>query len=298
MKDSTRLIIFLLLTFGLSWTLEFLVIVPAARSGGYGTNPVVQLLVASVMFIPALCVLLTRLLTREGFSDSKIAPHFNKRTVKYYLFAWFGPQVLCTLGAVVYFLIFPGKFDPTHGYIMEQYAAAGVEISPEKVNLTMLSQFLMALTIAPLLNCINCFGEEWGWRGYMLPKLMGKMGFAPAAVIGGLIWGIWHAPIIAVGHNYGLGYPGAPWTGIAMMCLFCVVVGVFFSWLTVKTDSCLPAVFGHGALNGFAAAPLYYVADNGDALMGPSATGLIGMTAFIIVAALILFRRRKQQPSL
>ncbi len=108
---------------------------------------------------------------------------------------------------------------------------------------------------------------------------MEKIKFVPAVLIGGLIWGLWHAPLIALGHNYGTEYAGAPWSGIAMMSLFCIVLGCIFTYLSNKTGSVWPAVIGHGAINGFAAAPLYFIADNTHTLLGPSSTGLIGMSA-------------------
>lgn len=106
---------------------------------------------------------------------------------------------------------------------------------------------LALVLVAPLLNCITCFGEEWGWRGYLLPHLMEKRSITFSVVVGGIIWGLWHAPITALGHNYGLDYPGWPILGIVAMCCFCVALSCLFSWLTLRAKSCLPAVFAHGA---------------------------------------------------
>ena len=53
-----------------------------------------------------------------------------------------------------------------------------------------------------------------GWRGYLLQKLSKEYSVQKSIIISGIIWGIWHAPIIAMGHNYGTGYVGAPWLGI------------------------------------------------------------------------------------
>ena len=56
---------------------------------------------------------------------------------------------------------------------------------------------VMAVTFIGFLT----FGEEYGWRGYLLPKLL-PLGEVKAAVIVGLIWGPWHAPILIAGLNY------------------------------------------------------------------------------------------------
>lgn len=286
-SNTKRLVLYLVLTFVITYLFEFLVIYPQAQNSDYATSATTKALVAVVMFFPALSVLLTRLLTREGFKDCMIKPNL-KGNAKYYVMAWFGPQLICTIGAVIYFLIRPESFDPTHSYIKESYDSLGLTMNDALINTTMISQFALAFLAAPLLNGIACFGEEWGWRGYMMPKLLEKHSFVTACLMGGAVWGIWHAPIIALGHNYGTEYPGFPWIGILLMTIFCIVCGIFFTWLTKKTNSCIPAVLAHGALNGFAAAPTFFIANNEDVLLGPTACGLIGMVGFISLAIFIL----------
>ena len=68
--ETKRIIIFLALVFGITFAVEFGIIYPLVGQYGYGTNPIVTLAVAAVMFIPALCVVLTRLITGEGFKNS------------------------------------------------------------------------------------------------------------------------------------------------------------------------------------------------------------------------------------
>ena len=294
MKETKKLIIFLVLVFAITWALDFFVVKPIVDERGYGKDMIAQGIVAATMFIPALCVLLTRLFTKEGFKNSKLTFNFGKGRTRYYIIAWLLPSVLCALGAVVYFLIYPGRFDPTHSYIMQQSAEMGVTMTPEQMNQKVILDLIVAVLMAPLLNVITCFGEEWGWRGYMMPKLLGKMKFLPAVLLGGLIWGLWHAPIIAMGHNYGTEYAGAPWVGIAMMCIFCISLGTLFTWWCTKTGNCWPAIIGHGAINGFAGAPLYFIAENNHALLGPISAGIIGGSALIVAAIVVIIIQARQ----
>lgn len=127
-----------------------------------------------------------------------------------------------------------------------------------------------------------------GLEGYLLPKMLQKHGILPTLLINGVIWGLWHAPLTALGHNYGMGYKGFPVTGILAMCIFCIIMGVIFSYITIRTGSCLPAVLAHGSLNGFAAAPLFFT-DGTDInpFIGPAPTGIIGGCAFIICAVIM-----------
>ena len=119
----------------------------------------------------------------------------------------------------------------------------------------------------------------------------------PALLIGGLIWGLWHAPLTVMGHNYGVGYPGYPVTGILAMCVFCTVMGIILSYVTIKTKSCLPAVVGHGVLNGLASSGVYFTSLEKpyNVFLGPSSVGLIGGAGFIALAAVLLYRLWKEE---
>lgn len=285
---TKRILIYLGITFGITYLLEFLLIWPLVNNVSVSMQMMAQLLVSAVMFIPAIGVLLTRLITKEGFQNSYIVPKTGKRSIPYFLFAWFGPVILTVIGGAVYFLIFPDKFDANMTYLALVLEASGVEATPALVKISAISQIVSGVLLAPLLNCINCFGEEWGWRGYLLPKMQEKFGMLPMLLISGVIWGLWHAPLTALGHNYGTGYAGFPFTGILAMCLFCIVMGIIFTYITIRTGSCLPAVIAHGSLNGFASAALLFTdGTNINPFIGPIPTGIIGGCAFIVCAVIM-----------
>ena len=296
--DLKRILIYILITFGLTWAYCLLVIYPLANGEVLSGVPalIIQLLVATCMFFPAIGVLLTRLVTKEGFRDCWLKPNF-KKNIKTYLLAWFGPAVLTFAGMVLYFLLFPDQLDLSFRYFTATLESAGapIETLPMPIELLMVVQFVQALFLAPVLNFITCFGEEWGWRGYLLPKMKEALPTVPMLLVTGIIWGLWHAPLTAIGHNYGVGYPGFPFAGIAMMCLFCIVVGVFMSYITLKTKSCIPAVLAHGAVNGIGSIGIYFTKDGGNPFVGPAPTGIIGMSPFLIVAMVMVIRLKKKE---
>lgn len=291
-----RLLTFLIMTFAATWgyCLAFVYLYINATTAE--ETSMLQLRIASVMFIPAICVLITRLVTKEGFQELMIKPNI-KGNIKIYLLAYFGPSVLTLLGAVVYFLIFSKQFDINCGYLMQSYEALGVDTStmPMPANMLMLSQGVTAILLGPLMNFVTCFGEEWAWRGYMVPKMAENMKTIPMLLISGVIWGLWHAPLTIVGHNYGMGYWGYPFTGILAMCLFCTVVGIFMSYITLKTKSCIPAVLAHGALNAFASIGIYFTFEGGNPFIGPAPTGVIGMIAFIMLDVFLIKELLKEK---
>ena len=296
--EVKRICIYIGITFLLTYGYCFLVLYPLVQGEALSGVPAVmtQFLVAAAMFFPAIGVLITRMITREGFKNAWIRPNI-KGNVKTYLLAYFGPGILAILGTAFYFIIFRGSFDPECGYMKLTLEAAGtpVEALPMPLSALLLIQGVQALVLGPIMNFVTCFGEEWGWRGYLLPKMSEKFSLIPMLLINGVIWGLWHAPLTAIGHNYGVGYPGFPVTGIVAMCLFCIVMGVFLSYVSLKTKSCIPAVLGHGAINSFAAIGMYFTKDGGNPFVGPAPTGVIGMIPFVIAAVIMVWNIKKTE---
>ena len=290
-QNLIRLLVYIGITFALTYCYCFFLLYPVVNGESLSGVPslTAQLMTAAIMFFPSLGVLLTRLFTKEGFKDSFLRLNL-KTNIRYYLLAWFGPGVLTIIGSLLYFVIFKGSFDPNYGYMVALLETSGapMEEMPFSMDVLMLIQGVQALLLAPAMNFVTCFGEEWGWRGYLLPKLSKHLPLIPTLLVSGVIWGLWHAPITAIGHNYGIGYPGFPFTGIAMMCLFCITLGILLSYMTLKTGSCIPAILGHGAINGFAAMGIYFTADGGNAFVGPAPTGIIGMIPFMIAAVFMV----------
>ncbi len=295
--ETKRIFIYLAITFLLTYGYCFIVIYPLVNGENLLGIPAAatQFLVAAGMFFPAIGVLLTRLITKEGFKNCWLRPNF-KGNIKTYLLAYFGPGILTLAGTILYFVLFKDNFDPECGLMKVTLEAAGTPADqlPVPLHVLLIIQGIEALFIGPLLNFFTCFGEEWGWRGYLLPKMSEKFSLIPMLLINGVIWGLWHAPLTAIGHNYGMGYSGFPFTGILMMCLFCTVLGVFFSYISLKTKSCIPAVLGHGAVNSFSAIGIYFTKDGGNPFIGPAPTGIIGMIPFIIVGILMILHLKKK----
>ena len=298
-QTRNRILIYLSITFAITWAYCLLLLYPVAGGENLTGVPAMALLLltAAVMFVPSVGVLLTRLITKEGFRDSWLHPHL-KGNIKFYLLAWFGPGILTLLGMGVYFLIYPDNLDLSFSYMWKTLEATGapMETLPIPMGLLMVVQCIQAFLLAPAMNFVTCFGEEWGWRGYLLPKMRSLLPTVPTLLITGLIWGLWHAPLTIIGHNYGVGYPGFPFTGIAMMCLFCITLGIFMSYVALKTGSCIPAILAHGAVNGIAAIGIYFTFDGGNPFVGPAPTGIIGLIPFLVIALFMVINLNKKEP--
>ena len=138
-------------------------------------------------------------------------------------------------------------------------------------------EFTFEFTLALLFNMLFTFGEEFGWRGYLLPRLA-PLGGVRAALITGIIWGLWHAPLIVlVGYNY----PGHPWLGVGMMVVFSVALSLIFAWLRFRSGSVWPSTLAHAAVNGQAGFAIIFLSRADSLVAAPiGIIGLIPMLAF------------------
>ena len=293
--EMKRIKIYLAISFGIAWITGLVIYL----TGGLADSPklagnislALVLLATTYMGAPALANLLTRIITREGWQNAFLKPKF-KSGWRYWLAAWFGPGLLTIAGAFVFFLIFPANYDSgltmLRGMIEQSSAATGQALPEINPWVIVIAQTIQAILIAPILNAIPTFGEEFGWRAYLQPKLISMMDSRKAILLVGVIWGVWHWPVILMGHNYGLTYPGAPWLGPLAMVWFCIVLGTFIGWVTIRGGSVWPAVIAHAAINGIAAIGALLVQGDVNPLLGRAPTGIIGSIGFSVLAAAIL----------
>jgi uncharacterized protein len=282
-----RLILFVSLTITIGWIIFSLMPLLGLT---YGKGLSIAIL-AAAMFSPALSSILTRFITKEGFQNMYLRPHF-KGHIRIYLLVFFGPTVLLLLSGVIYFLIFPGTFDPELTVLKTTITSSG-RAGISAFNMLIIT-LLQVIIIGPVVNIIPTLGEELGWRGYLLPKLREFCSDRAALVITGIIWGVWHIPVIVMGHNYGTGYVGYPWLGILAMIVFCVVLGVIEGYVTIKLESCIPAAMIHSTVNAGAALPIFLAKSGYNTLLGPAITGLVGGLPFTILAVILFIKAGNQ----
>ncbi len=239
--------------------------------------------------LPVLATILTRVITKDK-SPWYLKPNL-RQSWKTYLFAAFLPGVAIFLSGLLYFSLFPQDLDLTARNLVAQYGQYG---APENILFTVQTVILIGLAfivLSPLVLPVHLFalGEEIGWRGYLLPILLKFTSPRKAILLHGLLWGLAHAPLIYFGFNYGSDYWGAPLTGILMMTLVCVVLGMWLAYVTIQSESILPAVLLHGASNVIGEMAAFVSFLSVSPLLGPNLTGLIGMSGLLLGAAILLW---------
>ncbi len=276
---------------GIEYGLVFLCALPLFLLDAEPQGPLMMGISVMFMFLPALAALIVRRLSGDR---SGLPLRLNiKGAWRQYLMAALLPGALTILGAALYFLLFPEDLDLSMGYMSELLALSGQAAEVPAVTLPqVIGAGLLLALIAPLVvvNHIAAFGEELGWRGYLLPLLIEGLGERRAVLLNGVLWGIAHGPLVCFGLNYTGEYPGAPLTGILMMTVFATVCGIFMSYLTLRSGSIWPACIAHGAVNAVREAPLLICAAGYNVLLGPKPSGIIGMAGFIVLGAVLMFR--------
>lgn len=290
----TAVIVFVAVSFALAW----LVALPLWLGDGLA-EPISVFLLPVMMFTPAVAALVVTFVMRVPAPGQRarflglwpLRP--AKRVIWLMVAGWLVPPLLVGLGVLLSAALGFVQLDLTFAAFaaeLEKAVPAGTPLPP--VQIIVFAQLAM-IPVGGLFNSLFAFGEELGWRGWLLPALR-PLGTWPALILSGVIWGAWHSPIILLGYNFGR----TDITGVLFMIGGCVAWGVLLGWLRLRSASVWPAVIAHGSLNAAAGMIVIFAAAQPDlALAGP--LGVAGwIVAALVVVALVLTGQFRQQPEL
>jgi membrane protease YdiL (CAAX protease family) len=277
-KPINKAALFLILTFTISYAMAAIFYV---IFGGNSDQIAFTIMAAIYMFVPFICVIIVKKIKKEQiFSNLLISFKINR----WFFIAWliFPIVAFCTLGISI---IFPGiTYNPemtgAFSRIEDMMPPEAIEEFRNKVNSIPNIVFIGVLLLQGLIagvtiNAVAGFGEEIGWRGFLLREFK-EMSFFKASLIIGLIWGLWHAPLILMGHNY----PQHPQMGVLMMVIYCILLTPIFQYITIKSKSVIAAAIAHGTHN--AVSGIAIMAINGGNDLTTGTTGLSGFIALLI----------------
>ena len=287
-------VLFLALAFGLSWAIAGLYF----AVGGRLDHPFASIVLLAFMAMPAVAaIIVQRLVERAPLADLGLRWRFNR----WIFISWLAPVFVMVL-AIFTSTLLPGvALQDGSAAIFEMLATADapaeVVMSVEDVvgqtgaffPLILAGGLLISGLIAGLtVNALAAFGEELGWRGFLY-KEWRHNGFWKSSFVIGVLWGLWHLPIIIQGFNYAT----HPRQGVGMMVFFAVLLSPLHTLVREKSGTILAPSILHGTINALAGAQAIFLTGGNDLLNG--VTGAGGFIGLLIVNGLIWWYLRGQE---
>ncbi len=203
------------------------------------------------MFTPLAAAVATRFILDEGFDDFGLRLSFRRSWRWSYLTAYLLPLLLVAIGVVLALLTRQQQWVLYHRWEAD-LDALGRQLSPSQSRALhnagaalLFAQLIQDLVLGVFANCLFTLGEEFGWRGHLVPRLA-PLGEVWAALIVGVVWGVWHAPLIVLdGYEYGI----AAWQAVPFFCLFTIPLSGILTWLRLRSGSTWPGVLLHATVN-------------------------------------------------
>ncbi len=269
--------LFLLLTLLFSSVFYALVIATGHLGGGMG------MYVTGLMWCPGLAAVLTCRLRGEGLS--RLGWHWGA-----WRWSWTAYLVPLGYAAVAYVLIWTtglGGFGNAE-FLARTGKALGWENAP--AWLTTSGYLLLLGTVGMVRSLTTALGEEIGWRGFLAPALVTRLGFTRGALVTGLIWAAWHMPVLLFA-DYNAGTPW--WFGMPCFVVLVLASSVMTTWLRLRSGSLWPAAIMHASHNLFIQAFFTPITAPHGAIT-PYAIDEFGFVVpLVMVVAAVLFWRRR-----
>lgn len=280
-RDGGGLWLFLLIAFGFSWAVAALI----WRLDAMG-DPLLYMALAFVFMCgPGLAALICALRYDGGrrLRALGIALPFNITLV----WAWLIPIALVALAMAVDLILGPVRFADPAARLSEILAAQGQDAAalPMPMETLVIVQIVSLLLIGPALNAVLTLSEEFGWRGWLWDRWR-PLGFWRGNLAIGAVWGAWHAPLIALGHNY----PGLPLWGPVLMIVLTTLTAPLIGWVRERGGTVFHAGLFHGAFNAAAGAPILFTTARGFPWFGY--IGIGGFAALALACLVLVLVRR------
>ncbi|MFV0375426.1 type II CAAX prenyl endopeptidase Rce1 family protein [Microbacterium sp.] len=262
-------IVYVVVACALAWLVQL----PVWVSGDGLASPLFLPLTAAMMFTPAVSALIVVF--------TMVRP---PRPARYLGLTPFRPIarsiVVMVLWPVVWLLLGFAAVGLAVAFGLAQFDVPEMTLPDGTVipGAAVLALSILALPLNALIGSIPAFGEELGWRGFLATALA-PLGFWKSALIGGVIWGVWHAPIILLGYNFAR----PDLVGLALMCAFTIGVGVILQVSRWWCRNVWVAAVGHGSLNAAVPLSLLVIASGSDTAM----TTLLGAPGWIVMGVVI-----------
>lgn len=283
-------VLFIALAFGFSW-LVALGVWRADLMNPAAPSPLAAPALFLFMCGPAVAALICTSLFDRG--RRRLALGFRWPWNRWLPIAWLAPAAIVLVSLAITLALSGRAYQPLEIALEQALRATGRDPAEIGVSLETAAavQLVFAFTLGPLINWPLMLSEELGWRGWLWDR-WSRLGFWPNALATGFVWGVWHAPIIALGHNY----PGMPVAGPFLMIGWCMLLTPMLHLVRERGGSVWHACLFHGTINALAGLTIVMIADPSMPWRGIVGIGG-GIALALAVLATWLIRRRLGPPS-
>ena len=232
LKRNSKIITFLGITFWLTVLTQLPVVWTGSIYAGGGA------LILAAMWSPGIAAMVTQLIFQKNLR------HFGWCWGKT-RFQFLSYIIPLTIIALVYGIVWLSGLGvlSTDGYALKVSKEFGIE-----PPLPFVLSVLVIATLGLAVNSIAALGEEIGWRGFLVPELAKKLTFKSTAIVSGLIWAVWHYPII-IWADYSKDIPA--WFALPIVTVMFVGMSTVMAWIRLKSGSLWGAVIFHASHNLF-----------------------------------------------
>ncbi len=278
-RVKLSIVVYVLVTFAFSAVFYRLII----HNGSLGAHG--GLFVLALMWCPGAAGILTRLL----FQGNLRGHGWGWGKTKYQFASYWIPLAYA---AIVYVPLWIFAFSNFHRPAVATFTERLLHHTPGTSS-SVVTYFLFIATVGMAGSCISALGEELGWRGFLVPQLAKVMPFGGVALTSGVIWSLWHYPLILFANYHSA---GPAW--YSLMCFTVMVIGIsfLFAWMRLKSGSVWTGMFLHASHNIF-------IQSFFDPLTRPSlATKYLttefgaGLAIMAIILAVIFYEKRGELP--
>jgi membrane protease YdiL (CAAX protease family) len=277
MTSTKKILVFVFLTFALS-SIFYYFIISSGSIQGYSTR---------LMWCPGVAALITQLIFQRNIRGLG----WSIKPVKYLLVSYGLPALY---GLVIYGIVWMTGLGPFVPEDIAKQMAAVIQIPNLSPYLFVAIYVLSNATVGVVISCGSALGEEIGWRGLLVPELAKRFSFTVTALVSGVVWAIWHYPLILFANYNNAGASNV----FGLVCFTVMLIGISFAfaWLRLKSGSLWTAVLLHGSHNLFIQTlfnPL-----TGKTSLTPYLIGEfgLGLALVALLVAYLFWRKRGELP--
>jgi membrane protease YdiL (CAAX protease family) len=231
-SSRVQVLMYLIILFAFSSFFYFLIL--HSGSLGYGRG----MYVFGLMWCPALAGMLT--LRLNGRSIAELGWKWGE--TKYQVRSWYIPLLYASVAYAIVWIFHLGAFGNPEFYdsLAKSMHLGGPPWISVVLGIVLIGTYGLVRSVS------SALGEEIGWRGFLVPELSKTTSFTATSLISGVVWSLWHYPILIYG-DYNAGTP--TWYGLTCFTVLVIAISFVFAWMRLKSGSLWTGAILHGSHN-------------------------------------------------